>query len=189
MTAAPKIPKMPDLVFVDVETTGLDPTEHEVIEVAAIRVDARTLRLRSDYTSRIAPTHPQLFDPEAAAVNGYDPDTWGGAPLEEVCCDLAPHLDGAILAGQNVGFDEAFVRRMYAVAGQPAPKWRRRRLDTMTYGLVLQSMDIASSASLDGLCAAHGLERRSPHRAYDDALACLMLVRYLRETLAAGRNP
>jgi DNA polymerase III epsilon subunit-like protein len=27
-----------DLVFVDVETTGLDPERHELIEVAAVRV-------------------------------------------------------------------------------------------------------------------------------------------------------
>ena len=32
-----------DLCFVDVETTGLDPVRHELIELAAVRVDRHTL--------------------------------------------------------------------------------------------------------------------------------------------------
>lgn len=34
---------MSDLAFLDLETTGLDPARHEIIEAAVVRVDGRTL--------------------------------------------------------------------------------------------------------------------------------------------------
>ena len=34
-----------ELVFVDVETTGLDPERHELIELGAVRVDPHSLEI------------------------------------------------------------------------------------------------------------------------------------------------
>ena len=46
---------MKDLVFVDVETTGLDPDRHELIEVAAVRVHPHTLEPLDHLSVRVVP--------------------------------------------------------------------------------------------------------------------------------------
>ena len=59
---------MKDLVFVDVETTGLDPDHHELIEVAAVRVHPHTLEPLDHLSLRVVPDRLGDADPRACEV-------------------------------------------------------------------------------------------------------------------------
>ena len=56
-------PPLYPLVFLDIETTGLDPMANDIIEVAAMRVDPRTLSVEAWFETRVAPTPGFLIDP------------------------------------------------------------------------------------------------------------------------------
>ncbi len=43
------------VAFVDLETTGLDPSRHDIIEIGIVRVDARTLEVLDEYEVLVAP--------------------------------------------------------------------------------------------------------------------------------------
>ena len=65
------VPTDPSIIaIVDVETTGLDPAHHEMVDLGAIyiRPDGREL---GRFFVRIHPPHPERLDPGAAAVTGY----------------------------------------------------------------------------------------------------------------------
>ena len=97
------------LAFIDTETTGLDTSVHEVIEVAIVKEhpDGRVEK----WQSRIQPKNIEAAHPKALEVNGYTPEKWGEAPyLEHVAIDIATMLKGCVIVGHNVGFDLDFLQ-------------------------------------------------------------------------------
>jgi len=64
------------LVITDLETTGLDPLIHEVIDIGAVRVDQATLEIEATFSAKIQPLHIELASPIALEVNGYTPEAW-----------------------------------------------------------------------------------------------------------------
>lgn len=142
---------MANLVWLDTETTGLNPEIHDVWEIAII-TDAG-----DEYAWQIKPdlTHA---DPKALEVGGY----WGrhfavlvqGAPstgtcmatqhptaseigrivtAEEVAATLAVLLNGAVVIGSNPDFDRGFLRSWLRRHGQV---WAAhyRTIDVITLG-------------------------------------------------------
>ena len=157
---------MKDLVFVDVETTGLDPDHHELIEVAAVRVHPHTLEPLDHLSLRVVPDRLGDADPRALEVNGYNDADWRDAvSLGNALRRLAPLLEGAVVAGHNVAFDWAFLVRGFARTGVPLPPVDYHRVDTASLAWPLVSGAETASLSLDAVCAALGLSRPSPHRA------------------------
>lgn len=76
----------------DVETTGLNPIVHEVIEICLVEtLPDGTIVQRFD--SKITPKGP--VDPEAAEVNGYTPEKWADAPASYVVWDKISRVFGA----------------------------------------------------------------------------------------------
>ena len=171
---------MRPLAFVDVETTGLDPARHELLEIAVVRVDPRKLVVLEETDVRVQPTNLADADPESLRVNGYTPDSWDGAlPLAEALDRVAPVLDGAILAGHNVGFDRAFLEAAWRSTGRSAPSLDYHVLDTVTLAWPLLRAAQIDSLSLSAVAAHLGLERARPHRALADARCALDVARRL----------
>lgn len=69
-----------DLLILDVETTGLDFTKHEVIQIAAILLDKKTLKQKKVFNEFIKPTKWRNRDPESMAINGISLDILKNAP-------------------------------------------------------------------------------------------------------------
>ena len=98
------------LIFIDVETTGLDPTQHEMIEVAAVVAYPDKNVETPVFEARIRPTHIETASPRALEVNGYSEKDWADArPMEEVLPELVAFLEGAVIGGQNTRFDVGFI--------------------------------------------------------------------------------
>ena len=171
---------MKPLAFVDVETTGLDPARHEVVEVAAVRVDGRSLEVLGEAEVRVRPERLHEADPEALRVNGLSAARWSDAvPLREALERVMPLLDGAVLAGHNVWFDRAFLEAACRSADVALPLGDHHLLDTAVLAWPLLAAGEVESLSLDAVCGRLGIERPLPHRALADARCSLEVARRL----------
>ena len=96
------------IAFIDIETTGLSASEHEVIEFAIIKKVDGKIVLRTEF--KIKPDHIERAHPKALEINGYTPEKWEGAlSQEEGARRMVEALEGCICAGHNIGFDIGFI--------------------------------------------------------------------------------
>ncbi|MFW5661674.1 MAG: 3'-5' exonuclease [Oceanicaulis sp.] len=126
------------LAIVDVETTGLEPGHHEMIDIGAIYTDLDGNELGRFFV-RIDPDHPERAGEIARGINGYDEARWAelGASGEAEAADafLAFHRETtagrtAIFTAYNAYFDRAFVDAW--LAEEDRPRFR----DLYTYFLI-----------------------------------------------------
>lgn len=108
------------LVFLDVETTGLDPERHEVWELAYAVDDGPIECSEVLHSMRYA-------DPTALAMNGYHHRI--RHPFQPTFeSEVREALTGATLVGANPAFDAAFLRARWGVA-----PWHYRLFDIEAY--------------------------------------------------------
>jgi DNA polymerase III epsilon subunit-like protein len=142
---------------------------------------------------------------EALRINGFTKEileTEGVSPVTAVLAlqnfllthDLRSRVT---LAGQNVGFDIGFLKRLYRIAGKTekeyTAKFSHRALCTQTLALGLEAADRCTfkSTGLNGLCDYFGIVIREGgaegrHDALEDATATAKL---LTAELALIRDP
>jgi DNA polymerase-3 subunit epsilon len=177
----------PCIVFVDLETTGLDPTRHEILEIAVLCVEPRTLQMLGGVNVRVRPEHLETADPRALQICGYDAEGWADAlPLREALASIGALLEDALLAGHNVGFDWSFLAAGFQRVGLPLPKMDYHRLDTASLAWTLVAEGQIDSMSLGAVCAYIGIDRPTPHRAYADAMCSLEVARFIVRRGAVG---
>ena len=109
------------LAFVDVETTGLIPGHHEMIDIGIVMTDLDGSELGELFV-RIQPQHPQRTDEGARAVNAFDEDLWHELQalptvdaIEQI---LTFHKDIAgdknvLMVAFNSHFDTAFLDHLF----------------------------------------------------------------------------
>lgn len=122
---------MTHLVFLDVETTGLDPNIHQVWEIAY------ALETGTIHASTVPHTSRGLSG-QAAAVNGYFDRTTLLGELDEHQCgyrarferEFQKTLVGATVVAANPAFDTAMLRARYG-----ADLWHYRLIDIETYAM------------------------------------------------------
>lgn len=100
-------------LFVDVETTGLDPRADEIIELAMVPFtyagDGRIYEVSAPFHSFRQPTKPI---PEAiTAITGITDEMVEGASIDPA--EVASFADGAApIIAHNAGFDRRFLERL-----------------------------------------------------------------------------
>ncbi len=113
-----------DLVVLDLEATGLDIPKHEVIQIAAIRIDKNSLAEVSRFSSYVKPTAWVDRDPAAMAVNRISYDMVASAPDLQKVLELFEGKfpsNEVLLAAYNTGFDMPMFRSMYSRLGRSNP--------------------------------------------------------------------
>lgn len=120
MTSASK-PGTDLLVWVDVETTGLDPRRHCLLELAMVATDA-SLEVEARVAA-VFPVAPRVMPPEVRAMheaNGLLAEcrelrrtmtTIMAIEQIDYLNDFAEEFSGRPIAGSNPSFDRAFLRR------------------------------------------------------------------------------
>ena len=171
---------MRPLAFIDLETTGLDPARHEIIEIGVVRVHGGSLETLAEAEVRVRPERIEAADPAALRLNGWSEDGWKDAvPLAEALSRIAEPLEGAVLAGHNVWFDRAFLDAAWRSTGVTQPEMDHHVLDTATLAWPLLACGLIPSVSLKDLCPALGVDRDEAHRALADARCSLQVARRL----------
>ncbi|OGD09013.1 hypothetical protein A2397_00015 [Candidatus Amesbacteria bacterium RIFOXYB1_FULL_44_23] len=91
------------ILFIDLETTGLDEDIHEIIEIAALIVHQPGLTVANSYYTKIIPQHIESADPKSLKILNYSPKDWQDAiPLKQALTELSLLAPDSILAGWSV---------------------------------------------------------------------------------------
>ncbi len=97
-----------DFVILDTETTGLDPVNCEIIEIAALKVHNR--EIHDIFNQLIKPKHPI---PEGITrITGISNEMVEEAPsLSEVAYNFLKFIEGSTLVIHNAEFDISFINQ------------------------------------------------------------------------------
>ncbi len=160
-------------VALDIETTGLDPTDDRITEIGAMRFDE---------TGRELGVFDQLINPGRAIpaftekLTGITNEDVREAPaFGEIANDLAAFVGDSAVVGQNVRFDLAFLAEAGLQFEGPA-------LDTLRFARVLFP---EGPGALSDLAAELGVEMPVAHRALADARTAALVFLELRQRAAA----
>ena len=172
------------LAFIDVETTGLNPTLHEIIELGAVicRMQEGKLVVTDQLDVKIKPVHIERADPQALRINGYDETQWlFGYTLEEAIKLFAKKTEGAVMVAHNITFDYGFIEQAFQQTGIPN-SMHYHRLDTISVAFAkLHGQEDINKFSLRALCEYYGIENKRAHSAFSDAFATYELFKKLMD--------
>ena len=147
------------LAFVDVETTGLSPTENRIAEIGVVTVDADG---RVEHWTTLLRTSSRG---ERSAPLGSSPYGTRDAPcFGDIAADLARRLDGRLFVAHNARFDHAFLRAEFervGIAFHP----------DLVCSVMLSRLlsPVLAHHDMDSLVACHGFCVEERHRALPDA--------------------
>jgi DNA polymerase-3 subunit epsilon len=174
---------MRDLLFTDTETTGLDIERNEIIEIAAIRTDAK-LNILDRFEAKVRPLHPETASIIALQVNGYDAVEWLQArPSSDIAYEWSRYSNGCTLIGKNIGFDDRFLRKFVHQNGIE-PLWHYRLVDLSSIAFIYVMQNVIRDISSDALSQYFNIpEEAKPHRAMNGANQALKLFTQLSNNL------
>jgi exodeoxyribonuclease X len=159
---------MTKIVAFDVETTGLDPNTHDIIEIAAVGLSADTAEIIWTDNSLVAITSP--VPPHISGITSIIDDDLAGQPFAD---EIVPKMigDADVLVAHNMAFDAKFVARWikpdarlvctYRLGVRRWPDAENHKLQTLRY--------------VAGLIEMPGFDRRfldGAHSALPDAVIC-----------------
>ncbi len=156
-----------DILYFDVETTGLDPAEDRIIEIGMVLQDAQGKEL-ADYTTLV---HPGRSIPaEVTAIHGLRDEDVRNAPS---FAQVAPAIEKLVsraggLAGYNVGFDLRMLRQEFLRSGMFLSISGKRILDMQKIYFHHQPRDL--KAAYKFYCEG---ELTDGHRAMNDVRATM----------------
>src|SRR5262245_34218569 len=169
-----------DAVVVDTETTGLDPAEARIVEIAAIRIMGGRL---SDEIFRSLVSPGVSIPPAATAIHHIDDAKVAGAPsFAEVWSSLVDFIGGVVVIGHSIGFDLAVLQRECKRAGftfhQP------RALDTRLLAEIVEPT--LAEYTIESLASWLGVQTAQRHSAKEDAIAAARIFAALVPKLRDG---
>lgn len=171
------------LVIFDVESTGLDVTKDEVIQIAAIALEKGKIIQTFERFIK-----PQCSVGDSALVHGFTDEFLSshGEEAETVFFDFLRFIEGALLVGHNVLYDMKIVR---------SHMWRVGLTFTGMVG-VYDTLDIVrrlypelTNHKLDTVSAFIGVDHEPTHNAMDDILATKdVLIKSLPRLMQAHKK-
>lgn len=165
------------LAITDIETTGLDASIHEIIELAVLIVDQRTFKILDRYQTRIRPAHIRTGAKRALQVAGYTDAAWRQAvPLQAALEVYADKAEGAAFCSYNVYLAYSFMDAGFKLTGVEDPT-DYHRLDL--FSLAWTRLGLASP-TLDSISKRLGITPEPlPRRAMAGAIKQLEVLKTL----------
>jgi len=146
------------MVFIDLETTGLDATVHEIIEFAAVRVADGEVK---EEFSRLANPGRPLPLAISKLTGITDADLRREAPSRAVLAEFIRFVGDDVAVAHNAPFDQAFLRK------KSGGYFQNTFLDTLELCRILYPT--LEHHDLDTVADAVGLSAERRHRALGDA--------------------
>ncbi len=164
------------LVFLDTETTGLNPGYGDrIVEIALARF--RRGVMEDFYDSLVNPLRP--IGPGAMRIHGITNEDVRDAPIfAEIVPQLCDALSDTVIVAHNAPFDLGFVANEFRLARQPCPA--NLVLDTLT---LLRRYFTFPSNSLPRVADALGILRKESHRALADVLTTQQVFAFIASDL------
>ncbi|OGR87214.1 MAG: single-stranded-DNA-specific exonuclease RecJ [Elusimicrobia bacterium RIFCSPLOWO2_01_FULL_60_11] len=166
-----------DYCVVDLETTGLSPTNGTIVEIAAVHI--RNFVPVATFHTLVNPERP--IPPEVTRIHGITDDMVKDAPvLEQVLPKFLKFLGDKTIVAHNAPFDMGFLKAFCKLILDEDIK----NLVVDTLALARQHLQ-AESHALTHLVEKFKIERQTAHRALDDVLATVALF----EIIERARDP
>ena len=158
-----------NIVVFDIETTGLDLSNDQIIEIGAVKVEDG--KIKEKFSSFVKPTIKIPY--EVTRLTGIK-----DAPSAEVVLkEFYDFSKDCILCGHNIiGFDLVFVKRMGKEYGVD---FKNEVLDTLN--LARHSHILVKNFKLGTIVKYLGLTLEGAHRAWNDAYATAQVLLKLCE--------
>lgn len=150
------------ILVLDTETTGLDLTKHEIIQIGFLSIklyEDDTYKIMDECELKIRPLHIELASPQALVVNGYNESDWKDSLIfsdhSEKIKNYIENCD--LLLGQNLIFDLRFIKQTFANFNLEPPKFPGYGDTRSLAGNLLKENKIRS-ASMDNLCNYYNIQ-------------------------------
>lgn len=150
-------------VAFDLETTGLDLENDEIIEIGALKViDGKVADRFMEFVKPIQPISQKITE-----ITGISNDMVAKARnTEAIIREFVQFCEDYILIGHNIMFDYKFSKKY---ARQYGLAFEKKGIDTLKIACKIHKE--FESKSLGALCEHYHVVNQSAHRAYHDALA------------------
>ena len=173
---------VPNYVVFDLETTGVSPSNDEVVEISALKVENGLVS--SEFSTLVNPgQHIPYF---ASEVNGITDDMVADAPcFEKALKDFLAFTGDLVLVGHNIhSFDMKFIYR--DTARYFGKTVGNDYADTLY--LARAVYPLLSCHKLTYLADYLGLSTEGAHRALNDCRMTLVLYEKIGEELKKGET-
>lgn len=163
-----------DMVFTDLETTGLSPKDHHVIQIGSVHCDPYGRVVRREFEIKLHMPPGFVPDPYAIEINGYTPERWLNAllPDEGMKRWLAWLPPKFIHANQFATFDRNHLTAMLDRYQLASPGWWPKKVDVCTKKMAhryLFKTGKIPNAKLETICSHYGIPNENAHDALVDA--------------------
>ena len=163
-------------VCIDCESTGLDPSNDRIVEIAAARFTF----------DKILQQFETLIDPEcpipssSQEIHNISQEMIAGKPkIKEVLADLLKMIDGHIIIGHGIGFDIALIAAEAKRCGIATKIEEAPHIDTLRLARLYGQSPINS---LDKLRQHFNIAPQGSHRAMSDVLVNIEVFQYLTKS-------
>ena len=168
---------LPDLVFLDIETTGSSHLHDRITEVALIKIEQGEVSTKWETLINPGISIPR----QITELTGIKDEMVQNAPaFEDIAGDLFSHLEGAVMVAHNVRFDYGFLKAEYKRMGGTL---RQRTLCTAK--LSRQLYPHVEGHSLDAIMKRFGLRTSARHRGMGDTQLMLDFLEAAKEELGS----
>lgn len=163
-------------VCLDCESTGLDPENDRIIEVAAV---AFTFEKTIDQFESLI--NPECDIPEASQkIHNISQEMVQDKPtIEKILPTLIKFIEGHILVGHGIAFDIALIENAAKRKCIPIRKPHRRHIDTLRLARLYGESPINS---LEKLRQHFNIQAEGAHRAMNDVIVNIEVFKYLCKT-------
>ncbi len=162
------------IVVFDIETTGLDPEQDQIIEIGAVKIDNGNIIEK--FASFVRPTVEISRD--ITNLTGISQDMVENAPdVQDVIKDFYDFTHDCIISGHNIiNFDIKFIRREGEIMGLD---FDNELIDTLSEARTARLK--LTKFNLSALTNYLGIKLEGAHRAWNDAYATAQVLLRLNE--------
>lgn len=166
--------KSQDFVFIDIETTGLDYENDQIIEVAALRIKKNKIFSYSNLIkiNKKIPSH-------IVRLTSITDDLLlkKGKIIKDVLIELRKFIGSSVIIGYNIQFDISFINK--ACSDNNIEKFNNRLIDLLT--LIRQQYKNLLDYKLEMVLRHFGIKPKLCHRALEDVESIYNLYLRLKE--------
>lgn len=166
--------------IIDVETTGLRPSEDKITEIAIYKHDGESIV--DSFESLV---NPECYIPDRITqMTGISNEMVADAPkFYEIAKQIIEITEGSVFVAHNAHFDYGFVREEFKALG-----YRFTRKTLCTVRVSRKIFPGLPSYSLAKLCKHFKIKLDNHHRAAADAIATTQILEKLLEKNATKLN-
>ena len=150
------------IVFLDIETTGLNPEVNDIIEIAGVISSPPFEVVEKSLSIKVKPENIQTASPVALKLNGYnEKELESAVPLKQAMQEFSMFAGGKIWCAHNASFDISFIKSKFNKVGIPLEKIGFYVFDTLSIGWALLPHGSVENYKLSTIAERFGIPREA----------------------------